>query len=435
MGMKPGSRQVRRVVAAAVVAAAAVVGAACSEVQVAVDVRDSDQVTMSVEFLSDPAAARELEARLGGDPTKASGLPQGMSIDKIDRDGRTGYRMNVEYESVDMVAAMLAAPPDGQLQSGLPLLSSLSISEGPAEGEWRFEGTAKSTDQFMAELGQALSGRGLDPAMLPTADQLWTGGDDGLYLTVKLPGVVAETNAAASGRNSATWPLHEMQTGDPLLLVSEPEGFPTRMQLYVGGGIAALILLIGLSSAVRRARRRGAARERAAARAQYQTGLMTPSAWQEPATPGWAPPAGAAPPSPSQVTFDPGTGRPLVGTGVADQPLSQTIAPSEGAAPIAPTRAAGPPPGHVGAGQGWAPPDPTQLIAPAAPTEPAEPVPPAAGSADPAPAAIEAIAEESAVAPSAEDPAPAPAAGWYADPLGQGTNRWWTGTEWSEHFE
>jgi uncharacterized membrane protein YhaH (DUF805 family) len=37
--------------------------------------------------------------------------------------------------------------------------------------------------------------------------------------------------------------------------------------------------------------------------------------------------------------------------------------------------------------------------------------------------------------PAAPDPTPAVPAGWYPDPAGSGGQRWWDGTQWSEHVQ
>lgn len=387
----------RQMVFFAVLVGAAVAGASCARVGVEVKADEDGTVVTDYEVVVIGPRVDDdfIEMALEGFGEQTAG-----EVEHFEVDGQDGIRVSTPAdEFVRHRADVTGVPPDGSA----PVFQSFDISAiGDDEG-WTF-------NAVMADFAAAFSSwtAGL-PADMKTELPNWPA-EGGVYLTVTLPGTTVSTNGEDSGRSSATWALHEMAAGDQLVLETEPEGFPSQVQLYIGGAVLAVVLLIVLTSLVKRRRRRRVAAERAAARSQYRSEMMAPAAWQEPNAGSWGhggpastPGPGAPAADPSAVTFDPGTGRPLRGSGVAEVALSDTL--SVGSTPpMAPSG------GPAAPAARWAPPSVDQLI--------------------------EAVAVEPADAPPAETPpTDLPEAGWYPDPLGEAMHRWWTGEGWSEHTD
>lgn len=403
--------------------------AGCARVDLRVNVAEDGSTEFTIDVISDELVKAVPDELLQG--SEADSLGPGTRTEPIERDGRKGMRIVFTTRNLGHANTFLLAGPDG---AGIPFFESFTIDR-PQEGVWTFNAVARDMPTVVRELTAEYPGAG----DVPVWDGVWETADDGIYLTVALPGVVAETNAPESGHNSATWPVHEMAAGEPLMMVNEPEAFPTRTQRYIGAGVIAFIVLIVLISVVKGIRRRRSARESAAARAQYRQSMMAPAAWQEPGAGSWGVPGGvpghtapgALPADPNAVTFDPGTGRPLRGTGATESPLSEQHS-------ITST-----PPIHPGALMGVPPAPPVDPAAPVDPAPPADPASSAPVATRWAPPAADQIVRRS---PGPEpvdgtpdvvppEPAEPPPPGWHPDPLGIATYRWWTGTEWSEHTE
>ena len=229
-------------------------------------------------------------------------------------------------------------------------------------------------DAEILPLGQAIVGAGagvIPETMQELIDTAGIGNaGSGLDLSISLPGTIVSSNATRIDGGTATWTLDEPEAPAVLQMRTEPTEFPTPMQLVVGG--AGLALLLGIGLFVLGATRKHSSTKQPRtrrARRSRETVSGVPDA-------GWAaPPVGTAPSAASN--------RP--------EELPVLDAPVSGLPPM-PVPTPDPTPDPSGDRSPWQPPS-------GAPVEAPPPTP----------------------------------AGWYPDPDGSGQQRWWSGTEWTDH--
>ena len=384
----------RRALTLVVVALCSIVATGClhGDVDVTVNSDGSGQVVVEV------FPNRKVQDELKDLPIDIESLVEGsfesvegFEFSEIEDGDRVGYRFVVpfdDYRDVEQVLVDGGSLADQQVQ----LFSSLEITELPDDEGWQLDAT-------ILPLGQMIAGAnaGMVPeSMRDVLDAAGIGNSgSGLDLSISLPGTIVSSNASSTSGGTATWHLDEPEAPTTLAMRTGPTEFPTQMQLIVGG--AGLAVVLGLVLFIVGATRKHTSTKqprRSRARRAPETSSGVPDA-------GWAaPPVGTAP--------TPESNRP------EELPVIAPSLPPTAAPPLTPTARSLPPtapslPPTAGP-SAWQPPVDPPAWQP--PVDPPVIVPPPAS-------------------PVVEQP-PTPA-GWYPDPDDASVQRWWSGTEWTEH--
>ncbi len=397
--------QGRRALALVFVALCSIVATGClhGDVDVTVNSDGSGQVVVEV------FPNRKMQDELEDLPIDIESLVEGsfeqvegFEFSEIEDGDRTGYRFEVPFDDYRDVEQVLV---DGGTVGGqqVQLFSSLRITELPDDAGW-------SLDATILPLGQMIAGAnaGMVPeSMRDVLDAAGIGNSgSGLDLSISLPGTIVSSNASSTSGGTATWRLDEPEAPATLQMRTEPTEFPTQMQLIVGGaGLAVVLGVVLFVFGATRKHKSTKQPRRPRARRAPKTSSGVPDA-------GWAaPPVGTAP--------SPESNRP------EELPaLAPTLAP-----PLPPSA---PPPAVPSLPSTAAPlPSAAESSAWQPPTEQSAWQPPAGQPVAVPPASP--LAEESAAAPPAAVPTPPTPAGWYPDPDDASVQRWWSGTEWTDH--
>ena len=426
--------QGRRALALVFVALCSIVATGClhGDVDVTVNSDGSGQVVVEV------FPNRKMQDELEDLPIDIESLVEGsfeqvegFEFSEIEDGDRTGYRFEVPFDDYRDVEQVLV---DGGTLAGqqVQLFSSLTITESPDDGGW-------SLDATILPLGQAIAGAnaGMVPeSMRDVLDAAGIGNSgSGLDLSISLPGTIVSSNASSTSGGTATWRLDEPEAPTSLQMRTEPTEFPTQMQLIIGGAALAVVLgLVLFIVGATRTHKSAKQPRRQRARRARETASGVPDA-------GWAaPPVGTVP--------SPESNRP------EELPVIAPSLPPTAVPPLPPT--AGPPQSPADAPSGWQPPTDqsvaTEQLAWQPPTgqpeAPAQPdstgqsgwQPPTDQPVMVPPPASPLVEQPSAVPPAPVDVAPVEQpltpptpAGWYPDPDDASVQRWWSGTEWTEH--
>ena len=483
---------VRRVFAATLVLVAVVAtGCLHADVDVTVEGDGSGQIVVEV------FPSRKMQDELEKLPIEIEDLVEGSfdgvngaEFDEIEDGDRTGYRLVVPFDDYRDVQQILV---DGGSVAGqqVQLFSTLNIVELPDDAGWQLDAQILPLGQTIAGANAGV----IPESMQDVIDSAGIGNNgSGLDLSISLPGTIISSNATSTDGGTATWKLDDPEAPGTLQMRTEPEDFPTVAQMVVGGAGLALVLGIGLfvlgatrkhaSTKAPRQRRQRRSRDRVAGQPDGDWAAPVPgaapseaSARPEPLPPlatgtAVAPPpplvpAAPIPPSPWSApapTYDESTVLPVGDPAASGQGLAPTYDESVGAAatdPIpsghgsAPTYDESSVPPATAAPTGWEPPaglpapipPPTDVLPVAEPEVEAAPAsvdPPAAPppftppvslpAVDVSPAEPPAAAAPPADSPAAVVPPPiATPAGWYPDPDDPSSQRWWSGSEWTEH--
>ena len=117
--------------------------------------------------------------------------------------------------------ALLAASPSGFGQQG-SIVTTLTLFAGTAEGLWRSTNWASSWERVMGRTsGVHLGGLGAARSIVTLANQVWVGGDGGLFYSPDFGETWAPLSLTPGihGLLPSRWPL-----ADPTVFVGTPEG-------------------------------------------------------------------------------------------------------------------------------------------------------------------------------------------------------------------
>ena len=229
-------RTVARCVLVAVVALLCT-GCLSGEAELTVD--DDGSGTITVEVFPPGRLTDDLDADDLDDLLDTAAETAGdIEIETIERDGVSGFRVEVPFDDVDQAVVALQG---GTTLAGqtVGLFESLSIVELPDDEGWEMSASLVPLDQVA---GSGSGGPSELDGLLDAAGLSSSG--SGFDLSVSLPGNVLSSNADSTDGGTATWNLDDAEAPATLRMRTEPAPLITPFRVIVGG--AALVVLLGV---------------------------------------------------------------------------------------------------------------------------------------------------------------------------------------------
>ena len=252
-------KEFRSLLVVAFLVSLAATGCLSGEVNVVIEDDVSGEVVVEVipgGALSEALGDVDLDTLIDVATTGADGT----DFETFERDGRTGYRAEVDF---DGYGEILLALQGRATVAGQPiqLLRSADLRKLPDGSGWEFAAAVAPVDEILGTASE-------DNPLVGLADLLQAAFDPtsgtGLDLSITLPGKVSSSNADVVSGGTATWILDSPDVPPTLRMRTEPDPLVTPARLVIGG--AVLAILVGLVLAAwgasrpyrvsRRARRR-----------------------------------------------------------------------------------------------------------------------------------------------------------------------------------